>query len=335
MDVKKRLDPKKNPFFSHAAAELFLAERGGRIVGRIAAIVDERHNEIHRDDVGFFGWFECENDPEAAAALIDSAREWVKKKGRGRLRGPVNSSLNEECGLLVNGFDRPPVMMMPYNPPYYEPLVVASGLRRVMDLHSFHLPVMSFGADRMERIVAKVKAREGATVRPFDMKDFEGELERLKRIYNDAWTENWGFVPLTDAELDAMARDLKPILEPRLASFVEVNGEPIGFSLVLPNINEILKTMNGRLFPFGIFKLLFGAKKIPSIRLIAMGVKKDWHMRGLDAVLYYDAFVASRDLGKTWSDIGWVLDTNQVMINTIERIGGTKYKTHRLFEGPV
>lgn len=335
MDVERRLDPKVNPFFDHATVDLYLAERDGKVVGRIAAITDQRHEEKYKDGVGFFGWYESIDDADVARALFDRVKARLTELKKTIIRGPVNSSMNEECGLLMDGFDRDSVIMMPYNPPYYERLFLANGVQKVMDLYSYLLPVASFGATRMERIVTKVKERERLTVRSFNKSRFHEELENLKSIYNDAWTDNWGFVPLTDRELEHMANDLKPILEPKLACFVEVDGRPVGFSLVLPNINEILKTLDGKLFPFGIFKILFGVKKIQSIRLLAMGIRREYHHRGLDAVLYFDNFRASQALGKTMSDIGWILESNQVMINTIERIGGTRYKTHRMFEGAL
>lgn len=334
-DVRRRLDPKINPFFEHAEAQLFIAERNGETVGRIAAIVDSRHNETHKDAVGFFGWFESIDDQEVASALIEAAAVWNRKKDRNVLRGPVQSSLNEECGLLIDGYDLDPVLMMPYNPPYFERLLEGCGFRKAMDLYSFKIIVKEFGADRMERIVKKVMERERLVIRNFDVKNFASEIEKLKVIYNDAWVENWGFVTMTDQELEHMAKDLKPILEPRWASFVEVDGKAVGFSLVLPNIYEIVKTMKGKLFPFGFLKLLLGVKKTQSGRLLAMGVHRDYHLRGLDAVLYFDSFKNATLLQKVWADIGWVLETNRVMINTIEKLGGKRYKTHRLYDRPI
>ena len=334
-DVKRRLDPRVNPFFDHAVAELYIAERDGRPVGRIAAILDRRHQEHHKDHTGFFGWFECENDAGTALLLFATVAERLKAMGCDRMRGPVQSSLNEECGLQVLGFDRSPVLMMPHNPPWYADLFAAAGLEKAMDLLSFDLPVKDFAAERISRVVDMVKRREKVTVRNFNMKEFPAELERLKAVYNDAWVANWGFVPLTDAELEHMAGDLKPIIRPELAAFVECNGRPVGFSLVLPNLNDIIKTLNGRLFPFGFLKILFGVKKIRGVRLVAMGVHRDWQHRGLDAALYLDNFQACRRLGIDWSDVGWVLETNTVMINTIKKIGGVHYKTHRIFEKPV
>lgn len=335
LDVKARLDRKKNPFFEHGEAVYFLAERDGEPLGRIAAIENRLHNETHGDRVGFFGWFDCIDDAAVAGALIEAAAGWCGARGLDVLRGPASFSTNDECGVLVDGFEVPPMLLTQHNPPYYAPLLEGAGCEPVMDLHGFRLPVADFGADRIARIVKKVLKRENLAVRRFDRSDFAGEVERIKVVYNDAWADNWGFVPLTEAEIDHMARDLKPILEPNLAAFVEMDGEPVGFSLVLPNVNEILARMNGRLLPFGIFKLLLGIKKVSTVRLLAMGIRQQWQHRGIDSALYLENFKAACELGKSWSEIGWILDSNTVMINTIERIGGVRYKTWRLFDRPI
>lgn len=335
LDVKARLDRSKNPFFQHSEAELFLARRGPRVVGRIAAIENRRHLERHGDGAGFFGWFECEDDPAVAEALLEAARCWLRARGLQAMRGPANFSLNEEAGLLVKGFESRPTLLSTYNPPYYAGLLESHGLAKVMDLYSFDLPVQKFGDSRIGRIAERVVKRERAVVRNFRKNDFDTELEHFQRIYNDAWTDNWGFVPMTDAEIQHMAKSLKPVLEPKMACFVEIEGKPVGFSLVLPDINHILQRLHGRLFPFGVFRLLAGVKKVPGLRLLAMGIQRDFHNRGLDAVLYHDNFVNADALGKIDSDIGWVLENNQVMINTIEKAGGTHARTHRLYEGAV
>ena len=335
LDVKGRLDQKKNPFFQHARARYFIALEGSRCVGRIAAIANQRHNTIHQDKVGFFGWFDCEKDQELAKLLLDTAQNWLEEAGFDRMRGPASFSMNDEVGLLVDGFDWRQTVLTAWNPPWYADLVEEAGFAKVMDLHSFSLPVMEFGAERMERIINRIKKRESLTVRPFDMKDFPAEVKRFKEIYEDAWMNNWGHVGLSEAEIDHMAKELKPIVEPQLANFVEIDGKPAGFSLVLPDVNFILKKLNGRLFPTGIFHLLFGLKHVPDIRLLAMGVRRDMQKRGLDSVLYYESFRAARDLGKKWSELGWVLETNTVMINTIEKLGGRRHKTHRLYEKAI
>ncbi|MCA9321389.1 MAG: N-acetyltransferase [Planctomycetes bacterium] len=335
LDVKNRLNRRKNPFFEYGQAEYFLAERSGTAVGRIAAIRNPRHEEIHGEKVGFFGWFECANDPEAARALLSAASAYCAERGLTSLRGPVSFSLNDECGVLVEGFEFAPTLMTAWNPPWYADLIELAGGRPIKDLYSFELPVQSFGAERIGRITERLKRREGATVRCFDRADFQAEVDRIKVIYRDAWEANWGHVPLTDAEIIHMAKDLKPVLEPNLAHFLEIDGKVIGFSLVLPDINVILKQIRGRLFPFGFLKLLRGIKHVPRIRLVAMGVLSEWRHRGLDGILYHAAFEGAQSLGKEWSEVGWVLDDNTVMINAIERVGGRKYRTHRLYELPA
>ncbi len=336
IDVKGRLDQRKNPFFQHADAAYFVAlDDKGRCAGRIAAIENRRHNEIHQDKVGFFGWFESENDPEIARLLLDQAASWLAERGLDQMRGPASFSMNDEVGLLVDGFDWRQTVLTAWNPPWYEDLLTSYGMEKVMDLHSFSLPVMEFGAERIGRIVERIKKREKLSIRPFVMKDFAAEVKRFKEIYEDAWMDNWGHVGLSDAEIDHMAKELKPLVEPKLANFVEVDGKPVGFSLVLPDVNFIIKNLKGRLFPTGLFRLLFGLKKIPDIRLLAMGIRRDMQRRGLDSVLYYESFRAARDLGKKWSELGWVLETNTVMINTIEKLGGNRHKTHRLYQKAI
>ncbi len=334
-DVKARLNRRKNPFFDHGEAAYFLAMEGDKAIGRIAAITNTLHNSTHHDTVGFFGWFECIDNADAAAALLDRASSWLQEKNCSAMRGPMSFSINDECGLLVDGFDKPPAILMSYNLPYYEQLLTQYGLREVMDLYSWRLPVREFGAERIGRIVKRVIARENLVVRQFDMSDLRGEIDRLKCLYNDAWEKNWGFVPMTDREIEHMARDLKPILEPRLGCFVEVDGKPVGFSLVLPDLNEITVHLNGRLFPLGFLKILRGIKHIRNIRLLAMGVSLKYQKRGLDAVLYYNSFEAALELEKEVSELGWTLATNTLMNNAIERMGGTIDKIYRLFESPL
>ena len=334
MDVKKRLDPRKNPFFEHGDAVLFLARSNGEPVGRIAAITNRLHDEIHAESAGFFGWFECIDDPDVAAALMDAARKWTRSRGAEILRGPVSFSTNDECGTLIEGFDGPPTFLITYNPPYHDELIRGTGLEKAMDLLSFRLVVKEFALDRIGRIIEKVKRRDGITVRNLRRDDFATEIGRIKEIYNDAWADNWGFIPMTEAEIDHMAKDLKPLLDPRLVAFVERGDETIGFSLVLPNYNEVIQKLNGRLFPFGFFKLLRGARRTNSIRMVAMGLRRDVRT-GADAILYHDAFRQSLALGKEWSDLGWVLETNHVMCNTIKKIGGRVHRRHRLYAAPL
>lgn len=334
-DVRNRLNRRKNPFFEHGAASYFLARANGEVLGRIAAIKNELHNQTHNDQVGFFGWFESVDRADVAEALLDRAEDWLRERGCSSIRGPVSFSVNDECGVLVDGFDSPPRILMAYNPPYYEALLQGQRFEKAMDLYAWKLPVLEFGEDRMKRIVEKVKKRENLVIRDFNMRDLPGEVQRLKALYNDAWEKNWGFVPMTDLEIEHMARDLKPIIDPRLGCFVEIDGRPVGFSLVLPDLNEITIHLNGRLFPFGFLRILRGIRKVRDIRLLAMGVSLDHQKRGLDAVLYYHSFEAARALGKETSELGWTLETNALMNNAIKRMGGTLNKIYRLFERPI
>ncbi|MEE9391819.1 MAG: N-acetyltransferase [Planctomycetota bacterium] len=334
-DVKNRLNRAKNPFFEHSEAIYFLAERAGRTVGRIAAILNRRHQEFHEDRVGFFGWFECENDAEVALSLFTAAESWLRERGCDTLRGPASFSLNDECGLLIEGFHRPATMLTPWNPPYYADLLESCGFSKAMDLNSYYMPVMDFPLERTERIIRLIKKREGATVRKFDPSRYDEEVARVLNIYNEAWTKNWGFVPMTESELKHMAKDMKPVIDPRLASFVEIEGRAVGFALVLPDINCILKKLGGRLFPFGIFRLLFGLKRVPGVRLLAMGVSEEFHKRGIDALLYQSSFEGSVEGGRVWSELGWVLENNTVMHNALIKLNANLDRVHRLYDRAI
>ena len=238
-------DKKKNPFFEHAEADYFIARRNGKAVGTIAAVLNHRHNEIHEENTAHFGVFELFNDPEAAALLLETACDWARDRGTDRIIGPANLSSTMEWGMLFDGYDSPPVVLMTYNPPYYNELVEANGFEKVMDLYAWNNRI----ADRIKpggfpekvyRVVSVVKKRYKLSIRPIDMKQFDRELDIVKKVYNSAWEKNWGFIPLTDAEFDSLVGDLKPILDPRIVFVVEADGEPVGFSLSFPDVNQLL-----------------------------------------------------------------------------------------------
>ncbi len=331
-EERKRIDP-KNPFFEHAAVQLFLAYRGGEPVGRVAAIENRLHNEFHGDRVGFFGMFESVDDPEVAAALLDRAAEWVAGRGLDRLRGPTNFSTNEECGLLVDNFDDPPCVMMPYNPPYYEKLLVGWGLEKVKDLLAYEIRDEEVKESRLatvERLLRRLAPR--VKVRSLRMRRFVEEVGIVRDIYNSAWERNWGFVPMTDAEVDYMAKQLKPIVDPELALIGEVDGEPAGFALALPDVNQAIGRLNGRLFPFGIFKLLWHLRRIDGIRVVTLGLKAEHRRTGLAELLYYEIVRRGRRRGHTVAEMSWILEDNLVMRAGLEKIGSRLYKTYRLYE---
>jgi GNAT superfamily N-acetyltransferase len=330
--MKETFDPRKNPFYEHADVQLFLAERGDRTVGRIAAVVNQAHNQFHEEKTGFFGFFECVNDKEVTQELLDAARTWLRERGMETLRGPANFSSNDEWGLLVEGFDSSPVLMMTYNPPYYPELMEGCGLAKAKDLYAYRMRIEEGLPDRLRRMAAKIEGKEGLTIRPIDMKDFDNELKRIKAIYNNAWSKNWGFVPMTDAEFDHLAKTLKPLVVPELVLFAEIDSQPAGFSLTLPDYNQALKRINGRLFPFGLFKLLWHSRKIDHPRILVMGVVHEYQRRGIDAVFYVRTWDEGKKRGYTWGEMSWILEDNEMMKRAMEMMGGHIYKTYRIYE---
>lgn len=333
MDKLNLLDKEKNPFFKHAEVELYIAYRNGEAVGRIAAIKNDLHNKIHNDNVGFFGFYECINDTDVSGALLDKARTWLKEKGFSEMRGPANPSSNDEWGLLLEGFDDSPRILMPYNPKYYITLLESYGLKKVKDLYAYKLENKKvLSSEKLKRVADIAKQRAGVTVRAMNKKDFNNELEKFKYVYNKAWAPNWGFVPLTDAEIDHMAKDLKPLIDPNLVLYVEKNGETVGAALVMPDYNFIIKKLNGKLFPFGFLKLLTQNKKISWARVITLGLIPEFQKKGLDAVLYYEIVNRAAQRGIYFGEASWVLEDNEMMKRGAEVMNGELYKKYRVFE---
>ena len=334
MDVRKLLSREKNPFFQHAEAEYYVAERDSRVVGRIAAIHNRSHNEIHEDGVGFFGFFETINDPDVANALFGTAAGWLRDRGLQVIRGPVSFSTNDECGLLVDGFDKPPTVLTPYTPPYYVTLTEAAGFAPAKDLFQFQTTQNQL-PERLVRGARLIAERKGIRLRHLDMKQFRDEVERIKRIYNRAWEKNWGFIPMTDAEIDHMAKDMKPVVVPELVVFAEHEGEVIGFAAALPDLNVALKTNpSGRLFP-GILKILWAARKIDRIRILLLGLMPEYRRSGADALMYHWIWEKGYALGYRWAEAGWILEDNTAMINGLTRMTFEHYKTLRLYDRAV
>lgn len=335
---KAFFNPRKNPFYRHAEVELFLAERGGEVVGTISAHINYTHNEFHNEQVGFFGFLEVIRDYQVAKALLDTACAWVARRGMTAIRGPMNFSTNEECGLLVDGFDSPPVVFMTYNPPYYQEFLERYGMAKAMDLWAYKLDIEAVGRDmsglppKLRRVVDLALKRGHFTVRNANIKDFENELARLKAIYNAAWQKNWGFVPMSEEEIDHLARGIKPWVDPDLIFVAEVGGKPVGVSITLPDMNQPLLHMNGRLFPFGWLKFLWYRRKIHICRVFAMGVLEEYRGLGIDAVFYYLTAKAAIPKGYTMAEMSWILETNTMMNRAIRFLGGKVYKTYRIYE---
>ncbi|HEU4385349.1 MAG TPA: N-acetyltransferase [Anaeromyxobacteraceae bacterium] len=339
MERHEFLDPGKNPFFLHADVALLLATRGGKPVGRIAAVEDRNYNAFQGTKAAAFGLFECVDDPGVAAALLAAVRNWARWRGLTSLIGPMSFSSNHEIGLLVEGFDDPPFVMMPYNPRYYEDLLLACGLKKAKDLYSFWRTARTPPPERFVRVADKIKSHAGIALRTLDIRNFEGEVARIKGIYNSAWEKNWGFVPMTDAEFDKLARDLKSILRPELCFIAEEQGEPVAFSLTVPDVNRALRHVGGRLtsfgLPLGLAKLIWYQKRIDRVRMLALGIKEGWRRRGLDAVLIVETIRRTGELGYEGGEVGWTLEDNDLINRAIEGVGGQRSRVHRVFEGAV
>jgi hypothetical protein len=335
-DVKKNLDTTKNPFYSHAKIKLWIAYKDGLPSGRIAAIVNDNHNKVHNDRTGFFGYFECINDYEVAKVLFDEAGNWLKENEMDNMRGPINLSTNDEVGLLVDGFDMPPVILMLYNPKYYEQLLLSCGFAKIRDLFAYIVRTNIMQDEKvmnkLQRISEMVLKREMIEIKTLNMNDFSNELSKVKEVYNNAWQHNWGFVPLTDSEMDFIADSLKPIVDKDLVYFAMSEGKPIGFSLAIPDMNQVFIKMKGKLFPFGIIKLLLNKKKVNSIRLITLGVIPKFQKRGIEAVFIKNTIDVGSSKGYKAAEISWILEDNIPMVQTAVNLGAEKYKTYRLFD---
>lgn len=357
-DRKKFLDPAQNPSFEYLQVAYFMAEAlvrpdnvpkgslatgvsGEQVVGTIAAIINPRHNEVHQDQVGFFGLFETINDYQVAEALLDAAAEWLRKRGRTAMRGPITFTMNDEVGLLVDGFNDSPRLLMPYNMPYYPEFLEAYGLEGVMDLYAYHFDLAGTYSSveefppKLIRVVEKLKKRSNLVVRKVNMADYDNEVLRVQEIYNRAWERNWGAVPITDHELEHIAKELKQILDPDLALLAEVDGRPVGVSVTLPDANFVLKKMGGHLFPFGIIKALWYQRKIEWARVWAMGVLPEYRSRGVDAVMYYQTAIEALRKGYKHLEASWILANNEPMNRVLRNFGGEIYKTYRVYEKPL
>jgi len=332
------LTPGKHPFYKHSQVQPFLAYRDGKVVGRIAAIWNVRNNEYNKVNEGAFGFFDCINDQEIANKLFDTVIEWVKQRGGDQLVGPLNPSTNDVCGLLIEGFDMPPMAMMPYNPSYYIDLIEQAGLSKRVDLRAYY--VSTAEADQrsvllLDRLEERLK-RSGIILRQINLKDFKNEAHKIRKVYNKAWDKNLGFVPMTDDEFDYVAKDLKMIVDPRFALVAEKGDEIVGFAVGIPNINEIqIKIKRGRLLPTGIFKLLFGKSKLKTLRVLMLGVVDDYRKLGIEACLYGRIIHNAGPAGIKGAECSWMLDHNYMMNHAIEQINGKLYKRYRFYDKTI
>jgi hypothetical protein len=333
MERKTLLSKEKNPFFKNAEADYFIAYRNNEIVGRIAAIKNDMHLKYHNDNSGFFGFFECNNDQEVANALFDTAKQWLKEKGLSRMLGPANPSSNDEWGMLLEGFDDPPRLLMTYNPKYYLDLCSNYGMTKAKDLLAYKLENHKvMGSEKLKRVQQIARDRYKLKISQLDMKNFAKELEKVKFVYNKAWAPNWGFIPMTDEQIDAMAKDLKPLVEPSLVLFGEIDNQLVGFALVMLDYNHIFKQMNGRLLPFNFLKLFTKKKEIKWARIITLGLIPEQQKKGLDAVFYWEIVNRAHNVGIDLGEASWVLEDNEMMNRGAVVMGGDPYKKYRVWQ---
>ncbi len=333
---KEILDSKKNPYFDHAEVQLFLALKDGKVVGRISAQIDFEYEKFHGERVGHFGFFESENDPEIAKALLKTAEAWVLTKGVKKILGPFSFSINEECGLLIEGFNEPQMTMIPYNWEYYPSLLESAGYTKAKDLLCWHYPVGQISEPALQ-IAEALEQHPGLTIRPLNYSDFAGDLEKIMEIFNEAWCKNWGFVPLTPKEIHKAAKDLKIFMDPEIAFLAELDGKSIGMCMSVPNLYELIAGLKGRLFPFGFLKLLWRIKrkKYKSGRLMLLGIKKEYRsseLGGLSVLLYVEIHKRGLKRGYEYGELSWTLEDNDKVNTGIEFMGGRVYKKLRVYE---
>lgn len=335
MDRRDYLNPDKNPFFKHVQAAFWLARKDGRDVARVAAVRDEDHVKFHGEQTGYLGMFECPDDPELAQALVDRAGGWLKARGCDAMIGPFELSMNYISGVLVDGFDRDPGINMPYNPRYYDRLLLGTGMTKAKDLLHWGLDPQRPVPERIVRIADKVAKRKGITIRSLDFARWDQEVQKTLEVYNDAWEKNWGFVPIGREEYLHVAKDLKMVLEPGLPIVAEVNGEPVAFVITILDVNPVMKKLDGKLLPFGIFRLLWDLKVKKVVRggrLILLGIKAAWRGQGIDSLLFLATHRAAQRLGWTEGQIGWTLEDNHRVNSAIKSMGGYQVATYRVYQ---
>lgn len=330
------LDKRKNPFFQEGEANLFLARQGRELVGRISAQLHHAHLKRHQDETGFFGFFECVEDPTVAQALVVAAQEWLHQKGMKKIRGPFSFTINHESGLLVEGFDSPPFLLMPHNPSYYAKLLEGQKFQKCKDLYAWHYVAKEFSPE-VAQLAEATKSYPGLKIRSLNPKKYYEEIALMVDLFNEIWGNNWGFVPISKKEAHHMAKELKPILVRDMVYFAEIDGDPAAFSMAIPNINEALHDLNGKLFPFGWLKLLWRLKmkKIHSARLALLGIRKPYRggaLGALSVLLYCEAQRRSVPHGYTMGELSWTLEDNEKINRGIEFMGARKYKTYRIYE---
>ncbi len=334
---RRFLDRSKNPFFEHAEAEYFLARRDGRPVGRISAQIDRRWDEFQGGNDGWFGFFETEDDRETASALLDVAAGWLRERGRERMLGPADFTTNDECGLLVEGYEHAPMILQPWHPPHYRGHLEGWGSTKTIDLLMWRLWLGELKQgnqfhDFIEEAARQSESEHGVRVRSMRKSDLEAEIGRFMEVYNEAWGPNWGFVPITAEEVAFQARNLKPILMEEWAMIAEREGEVVGAALTLPDINQVLAKMRGRLLPTGWWHFLTGRRRIDAVRVFALGVRPQYQHLGVAAALYVRHRETADRMPQKGGETGWILETNEAMNRAMEGMGGEVVKRYRIYE---
>ncbi len=335
----KMLNVNKNPFFIHSKIKLFLAESGNEVVGRIAAIINNNHNQTHNDTVGFFGFFECTNNQDIANALFDYAGKWLRENGMSVMRGHMNPSTNDDLGCLIKGYEYPPVILMPYNPEYYHRLIEKAGFEKAKDLFAYKLTLETFVTEKMQRVQNSLRQRYKITIREVNFKkkeQFKKDVDTIKNVYNKAWQPNWGFVRMTDEEFDFLAEDLRQIADPKFALIAESEGKVAGFALALPDINQcLIYNKKGRLLP-ALWHLMTKKKMMNTLRIIVLGVLPEYQRTGIDSILYYEFLERGRITNFKNGEAGWILEDNVMMNRGLTMtMNGENYKTYRIFDKPI
>jgi len=335
-DVYHLFNESENPFWEHSEREMFLAYRKEHLVGRIAGIIDRNFIKCWKENIGYFGFFECENDAEAARALYDAVRKFHREKGMSTFIGPMNPSTNDECGFLLEGYFSSPFIMMTYTPEYYHDLARASNLEKAKDLYAYYVDINDAPLEYLERITKVIRRRvPDLKLRAVNMNDFSNELKKIREVYNDAWRPNWGSVAMADAEFKEIARNLKPLIVPELVLIIEINNDPAAVSLAVPDYNQVLKKLNGKLGLIEMLKFLYYKRKITEARLVIMGVRQKYQKMGLESLMYYESFRVGRDRGYVGGELSWTLEDNYEVNNGIKKMGGKLYKKWRIYQGTV
>ncbi len=335
----QRLDPQHTPFLRYGQAQLFLAERDGRPVGRISAQINPLHNEKWNESAGFFGHFDCLNDSEAASALFDATHTWLRDRGAAFARGPFSFTINDESGCLVDGFDAPPMVGMPHGRRWFPNLIEANGYEKVKDLWAYRYSVNAPLGERRQRAWSRIHNHPRVSVRAFDKRNFQRDVRIAADIFNEAWSENWGSVPITEAEADRLARDLAQFADPDLTAFVEIDGDPAAMVISIPNLNECARDIDGRLFPIGWARLLWRLRRRPqSGRVVLLGVRRKWRTREfaqLGVMLTAEVHVRGTARGYRWAELGWVLEDNHLLNHALKRTDAEVYKIYRVYQKPL